>query len=101
MGIPKNVCLCLRFPFLYPRNRWTGRHYNNWKLHDKHCKLYQQYHIFESDKDAIDKYSNLSKKELKKSSVYYLKKLTDSGWCEYWTNWWSKPYVKVIDFVNN
>ena len=30
-----SVYLCLRFPFLYPRNRWTGLHYNNWKLLDK------------------------------------------------------------------
>lgn len=22
--------LCIRFPFLYPRNRFTGRHYTNW-----------------------------------------------------------------------
>lgn len=24
--------LCIRFPFLYPRNRFTGRHYTNWHL---------------------------------------------------------------------
>ena len=33
--IPYSTCLCLRFPFLYPRNRFTGLHYNNWKLIDK------------------------------------------------------------------
>lgn len=26
--------MCLKYPFLYPRNRFTGLHYNNWKLHD-------------------------------------------------------------------
>lgn len=26
--------LCLKYPFLYPRNRWNGKHYNNWKLHE-------------------------------------------------------------------
>lgn len=30
--IPATV-LCVRFPFLYPRNRFTGKHYTNWKLH--------------------------------------------------------------------
>ncbi len=32
-----SIYMCLRFPFLYPRNRWTGRHYNNWKL-SNYCK---------------------------------------------------------------
>ena len=30
--IPATI-LCIRFPFLYPRNRFTGKHYTNWKLH--------------------------------------------------------------------
>lgn len=30
----KSTILCIRFPFLYPRNRWTDRHYTNWKLWD-------------------------------------------------------------------
>lgn len=29
--IPASI-LCIRFPFLYPRNRFTGRHYNNWRV---------------------------------------------------------------------
>ena len=29
--IPATI-LCIRFPFLYPRNRFTGKHYTNWKL---------------------------------------------------------------------
>lgn len=33
--------LCLRFPFLYPRNRFTGRHYTNWKLHKFHTDYYK------------------------------------------------------------
>ena len=27
-----STILCIRFPFLYTRNRWNGRHYNYWKL---------------------------------------------------------------------
>ena len=30
-----SIILCIRFPFLYPRNRFTGLHYNNWKILDK------------------------------------------------------------------
>lgn len=33
--------LCIRFPFLYPRNRWTGRHYNNWTISKFHRKWYK------------------------------------------------------------
>jgi hypothetical protein len=35
LKIIKSTILCLRFPFLYPRNRFTDKHYNNWKLLDK------------------------------------------------------------------
>lgn len=27
-----NTLLCIFFPFLYPRNRFTGLHYNNWEI---------------------------------------------------------------------
>ena len=30
--IIKSTWNCLRFPFLYPRNRFTGLHYNNWSI---------------------------------------------------------------------
>lgn len=32
--ILKSTLLCLRYPYLYPRNRFTGLHHTNWKLHD-------------------------------------------------------------------
>ena len=42
--IPATI-LCIRFPFLYPRNRFTGKHYTNWKLNklqrDAHEKAYK------------------------------------------------------------
>lgn len=28
----RSTILCIRFPFLWPRNRWTGKHYNCWPL---------------------------------------------------------------------
>lgn len=30
----KSTYLCIRYPFLYPRNRFTDRHYTNWNLED-------------------------------------------------------------------
>ena len=33
--------LCMKYPFLYPRNRFTGKHYTNWKLLER-CKQIMQ-----------------------------------------------------------
>lgn len=41
-NIPRSVYLSLRFPFLYPRNRFTGLHYNNWRIIDKMKDLYAE-----------------------------------------------------------
>lgn len=30
--ILNNIILCIRFPFLYPRNVYTDKHYTNWKI---------------------------------------------------------------------
>lgn len=43
--IPNSIILCIRFPFLYPRNRFTGLHYNNHKILD----LLKELH-----KDSVD-----------------------------------------------
>lgn len=40
--ILNDIILCIRFPFLYPRNRFTGLHYNNWKIQDKLKDLWKQ-----------------------------------------------------------
>ena len=37
----KSTILCIRFPFLYPRNRFTGLHYNNWKIIEFHRKWWK------------------------------------------------------------
>ena len=43
--IPASI-LCVRFPFLYPRNRFTGKHYNNWKLNDLQCECRRKAYDF-------------------------------------------------------
>lgn len=48
--IPASI-LCLRFPFLYPRNRFTGKHHNFWKINDLKSQVYVKYHISEIGKD--------------------------------------------------
>ena len=42
----ESCILCIRFPFLYPRNRFTGLHYNNWKMHDYIKDVYNRSHDF-------------------------------------------------------
>lgn len=41
-----SVILCVRFPFLYPRNRFTGLHYNNWRILDYTKALRQKNSAF-------------------------------------------------------
>lgn len=38
--IINNIILCIRFPFLYTRNRFTGKHYSNWKLIEKQKAIF-------------------------------------------------------------
>lgn len=33
----ESIWLCIRFPFLYPRNRFSGKHWNNWKIDSYLC----------------------------------------------------------------
>ena len=39
--IIKSTIRCIRFPFLYPRNRFTDLHYNNWKIIEFHRKWWK------------------------------------------------------------
>lgn len=38
----KSCYLCIKYPFLYPRNRFTGLHYNNWKITKILEKLFKE-----------------------------------------------------------
>lgn len=64
----KASILCIRFPFLYPRNRWTDKHWNCWKIinyHEEHwTKAYVWHHepvnedgsVFHGDWKVINKW---------------------------------------------
>lgn len=39
--------LCIKYPFLYPRNRFTDLHYTNWTLHEYLKKLYDKAYILD------------------------------------------------------
>lgn len=91
--------LCIRFPFLYPRNRFTDTHYNNWNLIQKHKDLYSKYHVTNFEEGAYNKFCTGNSIENK--SKYHLKQISEKGWVEYWTTWWAYPYVKFLDFIHN
>ena len=40
----ESCLLCIRYPFLYPRNRFTDRHYNNWWLDEAIKELFDNSH---------------------------------------------------------
>lgn len=41
-----STLLCIKYPFLYPRNRWTDKHYNCWKIIEYHLENYgKAYHL--------------------------------------------------------
>ena len=50
----KAIVLCLRFPFLYPRNRFTDKHYNNWSLNDRIDRVFKQSHILMNPVDITN-----------------------------------------------
>ena len=44
--VVKSTLLCIRFPFLYPRNRFTGNHYDCWKIIEYHRSNYIKANFF-------------------------------------------------------
>ena len=52
--IVESIILCLRFPFLYPRNRWTGNHYTNWKLYEYHKNNWNDAYVFNPETNNWD-----------------------------------------------
>lgn len=84
LKVPYHCYMCLRYPFLYPRNRFTGLHYNNWKLkniikdiHERYCR---------TDINTV----------LPKEKVYYVEK--HSKVITYWHTFWAKPLWKILNF---
>lgn len=45
----KSTILCIKYPFLYPRNRFTGLHYTSWSLYKK---LYGEKNMYKTDADG-------------------------------------------------
>ena len=70
--VVKSTILCIRFPFLYPRNRFTNNHYDNWKIVRFHRKWWKHTEDFfrfyvTTDNVTLFSYGDIS------GNLYYLK----------------------------
>lgn len=81
----KATWLCFKYPFLYPRNRFTGLHYNNWR-------------ILQYLKELASKYKRYKVGQCPQDKVFYLE--VSGKVYKYWTNWWAKPLYDVIDWYH-
>ncbi len=57
----ESTVLCIRFPFLYPRNRWTDTHYTNFVLDEKIRELFNKSH---ECTNPVEFHKGLSEEEL-------------------------------------
>ena len=96
--IPYCTYMCMKYPFLYPRNRFTGRHYNNWKVIDLAGNIAKKYsHVSFSKGEQL---SELEISEFKSLYPYYVECPSDKM-IKGWVNWWAKPLHKLIRFYHN
>lgn len=91
INIPRATYLCIRYPFLYPRNRFSGLHYTNWKIIDKIQAFQTKHRVF---------VSKLTGGKLETETPYYLKHFSENDF-EYWKNWWSKPVYLLMKFYHD
>ena len=101
LNIPKATFLCIKYPFLYPRNRFSGLHYNNWKIQKFKDKIIGKYHKSEyrldMEHDEFQEYFN----HFDKANKYWINNPRKTRLITWWINWWSKPLVSLIEFYHN
>lgn len=51
--VPATI-LCIRFPFLYPRNRFSDKHYTNWKLRDKMKEAWERGYEYVGEPGSLE-----------------------------------------------
>lgn len=83
----ESTVLCIRFPFLYPRNRFSGLHHTNWKLSEKLDAIHAE--AFECT-NKIEFHKGLTEEELNemKHPKYRIKNLGKSVEYGLLKMWW-------------
>lgn len=51
--VVRSCYLCLRFPFLYPRNVYGNKHYSNYKLDEKRKEIYRKWSEWVKDHQEL------------------------------------------------
>lgn len=93
--VKKTICscyMCIKYPFLYPRNRFTGLHYNNWIIINKMKSIYLNHHKIIISNEPLE--------DMIKDG-YYVKYEEGNRIVQYWTNWWAYPLWKIIKFYHD
>lgn len=93
--VKKTICscyMCIKYPFLYPRNRFTGLHYNNWIIINKMKSIYLNHHKIIISNEPLE--------DMIKDG-YYVKYEEGNRIIQYWTNWWSYPLWRIIKFYHD
>ena len=94
--------MCIQYPFLYPRNRFTGLHYNNWKVIKFKNKLYERYYKCEFQSSLNPAQFEKYKKDVfDKTGKWYIYNAENTRLIEWWTNWWSMPLYYIVKFFHN
>jgi hypothetical protein len=91
--IPYCTYMCIKYPFLYPRNRFTGLHYNNWRVLDFAANIAKKYNVgyVQNDEHGIRNDEN--------GNIFYYER--NGRVISYWKTWWSKPLHRVIMFFHD
>lgn len=86
---PRACILCLRFPFLYPRNNYTDLHYNSWALMGYIKGLKEKYFVHRSFKDdGTVKYNHT------------VTNIADLCYESFWINKWAPILCNFLDWVH-
>lgn len=79
LKVPYNCYLCIKYPFLYPKNRFSDSHYTNWVFEEKLRELRKKFDftpIFdENNKIILRTKENIVIKKNKYYFQYYLLKI--------------------------
>lgn len=87
INVIDSIILCARFPFLYPRNRFTNLHYNNRWMLNRISELSRKYHYFIKTEESDE--------SIKK---YFTK--TTGRFCEYWTSVWAYLAHNTLNWIH-
>ena len=96
--IPYCTYMCIKYPFLYPRNRWSGKHYNNWTILNYAGRIYSKYCHTQFSKG--ERLSGLEIGSFESLYPYYVERPSERI-IKGWKNWWAKPYWRLISFFHD